>query len=141
MALQYRLHAGACVLYALEFFCLSIAKLLVLDRMMDFVLAAAAITAHRRWAAGGRGVIAGVVAGNAVGLCGSVTAAVHWQQAAGYATAASAAFASNGSSAPALQLQALAWLLEVAAQGVTQRPTRLTKSRPTTTAAAHRPQP
>jgi hypothetical protein len=107
-ALQYRLHAGACVLYALEFFCLSIAKLLVLDRMMDFVVAAAAITAHRRWAAGGRCVMAGVVAGNAVGLCGSVTAAVHWQQAAGYSTAASAAFASNGSSAPALQLQALA---------------------------------
>jgi len=107
-ALQYRLHAGACVLYALEFFCLSIAKLLVLDRMMDFVVAAAAITAHRRWAAGGRGVMAGVVAGNAVGLCGSVTAAVHWQQAASYSTAASAAFASNGSSAPALQLQALA---------------------------------
>jgi hypothetical protein len=107
-ALQYRLHAGACVLYALEFFCLSIAKLMVLDRMMDFVVAAAADAARRRWAAGGRGVMAGVVAGNAVGLYGSVAAAVHWQQAAGYATAASAAFASNNSSAPALQLQALA---------------------------------
>ena len=66
------------VLYALEFFCLSVAKLVVLDRMKDFVSVLRADDATRRWTVGGRIVMAAVLTGNAVGLVGNIVAAMHF---------------------------------------------------------------
>ena len=82
------------VVYAMEFLCLSAAKLMVLDRMMDFAMRKGE-GVWRRWVVGGRVVMAAVVAGNVVGLGGNVAAAVYFQRSAEYYSAASAAFAAN----------------------------------------------
>jgi hypothetical protein len=73
---------------------LSAAKLMVLDRMSDFA-AGQDDRMRKRWAAGGRVVMAVVVLGNAVGLAANVAAAVHAAKSAGAASAASAAFSNN----------------------------------------------
>jgi hypothetical protein len=86
--------AAFVVVYAMEFLCLSAAKLMVLDRMMEFAMPKGE-GMSRRWVVGGRVVIAAVVAGNVVGLGGNVAAAVYFQRAAEYFIAASAAFAAN----------------------------------------------
>jgi hypothetical protein len=90
----YGWHAVVFVAYAIEFLCLSAAKLMVLDRMSDFA-AGQDDRMRKRWAAGGRVVMAVVVLGNAVGLAANVAAAVHAAKAAGAASAASAAFSNN----------------------------------------------
>ena len=82
------------VAYAMEFLCLSAAKLMVLDRMMDFAMPEGD-GVSRRWVVGGRVVMAAVVAGNVVGLGGNVAAAVYFQRDAEHFSAASAAFAVN----------------------------------------------
>ena len=82
------------VMYAIEFLCLSAARLMVLDRMSDFAAGQDEGT-RKRWAAGGRMVMAVVVLGNAVGLAANVAAAVHAQRAAEAASTASALFAAN----------------------------------------------
>jgi hypothetical protein len=89
-----RLLAAFTVVYAMVFLCLSAAKLMVLDRMMDFAMPKGD-GMSRRWVVGGRVVMAAVVAGNAVGLGGNVAAAVYFQRTAEYYSAASAAFAVN----------------------------------------------
>ena len=66
------------VVYAMEFLCLSAAKLMVLDRMMEFAMRKGE-GVWRRWVVGGRVVMAAVVAGNVVGLGGNVAAAVCYQ--------------------------------------------------------------
>ena len=82
--------------YAIEFMCLSAAKLMVLDRMS--VLAAGQDEGtKKRWAAGGHVVMSVVVLGNAVGLAANIAAAVQYQQAAEAAWAESAHYASNHS--------------------------------------------
>jgi hypothetical protein len=84
--------------YAIEFLCLSVAKLLVLNRMADFAVP----KGHglpRRLAVGGRVVMVAVVVGNVVGLCGSVAAAVLSKQAGDLYNAAAAAFAANSTEA------------------------------------------
>ena len=86
--------ASFAVLYAMEFLCLSAAKLLVLHRMAEFAMPKGD-GVPRRWVVRGRVVMAAVVAGNVVGLGGSVAAAVYFQRAAEYYIAASAAFAAN----------------------------------------------
>ena len=86
------------IMYALEFFCLSVAKLMVLDRMKEFAVSEADGTA-RRWVVGGRMVMAAVVVGNTVGLCGNVAAAVYNQEAADLTNAAAAAYAANTTNA------------------------------------------
>jgi len=80
------------VMYAMEFFCLSVAKLMVLDRMTDVPQADGL---SRRWVVGGRVVLAAVVAGNVVGLGGNVAAAVCYERTAEFYSAASAAAAAN----------------------------------------------
>jgi hypothetical protein len=80
------------VTYAIEFLCLSAAKLMVLDRMSVF---AAGTDARRRWAAAGRVVMAVVVLGNAVGLAANVAAAVQYQKTSEAYSAASAYYAAN----------------------------------------------
>ena len=86
------------VTYAMEFLCLSVAKLLVLHRMADFAVAKGD-GMSRRWAVGGRVVMAVVVVGNVVGLCGNVAAAVYSKEAGDLNMAASAAYAANNTNA------------------------------------------
>ncbi len=78
--------------YAMEFLCLSVAKLMVLDLMSEKM---GGSWLSKRWTFGGRIVMAAVVAGNLVGLAGNIVAAVHFDQAAKAASAASALFAAN----------------------------------------------
>ena len=102
--------------YAIEFLCLSVAKLLVLHRMADVILTLnhlrlrpdvdhadfAVPKGHglsRRLAVGGRVVMATVVVGNVVGLCANVAAAVLFKQAGFLYNAAAAAFAANSTEA------------------------------------------
>jgi hypothetical protein len=80
------------VSYAIEFLCLSVALLMVLDRMSEKT---GGNWLSKRWTIGRRIVLAAVVAGNLVGLAGNVVAAVHFDQAAKAAIAASALFAAN----------------------------------------------
>jgi hypothetical protein len=82
------------VMYAIDFLCLSAARLMVLDRMSDFA-AGQDESAKKRWAAGGRMVMGVVVLGNTVGLAANVAAAVHFQRAAEAASTASVLFAAN----------------------------------------------
>ena len=77
------------VMYAIEFMCLSAARLMVLDRMSDFAAGQDEV-ARKRWAAGGRIVMAVVVLGNAVGLAANIAATVQYQKAAEAAWAESA---------------------------------------------------
>ncbi len=96
-ALSYSWSVVFFVTYAIEFLCLSAAKLMVLDRMSDFAAGQDEGT-RKRWAAGGRMVMAVVVLGNAVGLAANVAAAVRIQKAAEAAKIAStmsANFAAN----------------------------------------------
>jgi len=93
-ALAYSWHSVFLVTYAVEFLCLSAAKLMVLDRMSVFA-APQGTGMPKRWAAAGRVVMAAVVLGNAVGLAANVAAAVHYQKAAEAASAASAYYAAN----------------------------------------------
>ena len=74
-ALSYSWAAVFFVMYAIEFLCLSAARLMVLDRMSYFAAGQDEV-ARQRWAAGGRMVMAVVVLGNAVGLAANVAAAV-----------------------------------------------------------------
>ena len=82
------------VTYAIEFLCLSAAKLMVLDRMSVYA-AWQDDGSRKRWAAAARAVMAVVVLGNAVGLAANIAAAVYFQRAAEAASTASALFAAN----------------------------------------------
>jgi hypothetical protein len=94
-AAQYQYWGAAFyVPYAIEFLCLSVAKLLVLHRMADFAVAKED-GMRRRLAVGGRAVMAAVVVGNVVGLCGNVAAAVYAKEAGDLTSAAAAAYAAN----------------------------------------------
>ena len=93
-ALAYSWYAAFAVTYAIEFLCLSAAKLMVLDRMSVFA-APQGTRLQTRWAAAGRVVMAAVVLGNAVGLAANAAAAVHYQKAAEAMSTASAYLASN----------------------------------------------
>ena len=94
IALSFSWAAVFFVMYAVEFLCLSAARLMVLDRMSDFAAGQDEVT-RKRWAAGGRMVMAVVVLGNAVGLAANVAAAVHYRKAAARASEAYAYFAAN----------------------------------------------
>jgi hypothetical protein len=102
--------AAFAVAHATEFLCLSAAKLMVLDRMMEFAMRKGD-GLWRRWVVGGRVVMAAVVAGNVVGLGGNVAAAVYFQRTAESFTAASAALAANNT-ADANNLVVLAFQLK-----------------------------
>ena len=93
-ALSYSWFAVFAVMYAIEFLFLSAARLMVLDRMSYFSAGLDEGT-RKRWAAGGRMVMAVVVLGNAVGLAANVAAAVHVQRAAEAASTASVLYAAN----------------------------------------------
>jgi hypothetical protein len=84
------------VTYALEFLCLSVSKLMVLDRMSDFLRLQADFKPLRLLVSG-RSLMVVVVAANAVGLAGNIAAAVRWLLARKYFSAASVALAANSS--------------------------------------------
>jgi hypothetical protein len=84
--------------YAIEFLCLSVAKLLVLHRMADFAVPKGD-GLSKRLAVGGRVVMAALVVGNVVGLSGNVATAVLAKQVGDLANAAAAAFAANSTQA------------------------------------------
>jgi hypothetical protein len=94
LSISYSLYPIFIVPYAIEFLCLSSAKLMVLDRMTDFAAGQDEGT-RKRWAARGRIVMAVVVLGNAVGLAANVAAVVHYRKAADSASEAHAYLASN----------------------------------------------
>jgi hypothetical protein len=98
IALSYSWAAVFTVMYAIDFLCLSAARLMVLDRMSDFAAGKDEVT-RKRWAAGGRMVMAVVVLGNTVGLAANIAAAVYFQRAAEAASTASALFAANSTEA------------------------------------------
>jgi hypothetical protein len=91
-ALSFSWRAAFTVTYAVEFLCMSAAKLMVLDRMSVFV-APQGTRMLKRWVAAGRGVMAVVVLGNAVGLAANIAAAVHYQKASEAENSASAYYA------------------------------------------------
>jgi len=93
------------ITYAIAFLCLSVAKLMALDQMMNFAVSKSR-DMPRRWVVGGRVVMAGVVVGNVVGLVANVAAAVYFEQSAESYSAASAAYAVN-STADGLNFGAL----------------------------------
>ena len=87
--------AAFSVTYAVDFLCLSVAKLMVLHRMVHFALPKAD-SLWTRLSVGGRVVMSAVVVGNVVGLCSNVAAAVLSKQAGDlYSAAAAAAFSNN----------------------------------------------
>jgi hypothetical protein len=86
--------AAFAVTYALEFLCLSVAKLLVLHRMTNFAVAKGD-GMSRRFAVGGRVMMATVVLGNALGFCGNVATAVAAKKCGDAFNSAAAAFAAN----------------------------------------------
>jgi hypothetical protein len=92
--LAYSWRAAFLVTYAIEFLCLSAAKLMVLDRMSVFA-APQGTRLQKRWALAGRVVMAAVVLGNAAGLAANAAAAVHYHKAAEAQSTASAAYAAN----------------------------------------------
>ena len=83
--------------YALEFMCLSISKLMVLERMVGFVVAKGdgMNDMSRRVSVWGRVVMAVVVVCNVVSLCGSVAAAVLIGESANLYAASGAANSAN----------------------------------------------
>jgi hypothetical protein len=93
-AQSQHLTAAFVITYANAFLCLSVAKLMALDQMMNFAVSKSR-DVPRRWVVWGRVVMAGVVVGNVVGLGGNVAAAVYFEQSAGSFSAASAAYAAN----------------------------------------------
>jgi hypothetical protein len=93
-AISFSWNAVFRVMYAIEFMCLSAARLTVLDRFSDFAAGQDEVT-RKLWAARGRIMMAVVVLGNAVGLAANVAAAVYAQRAADGYNTASALFAAN----------------------------------------------
>jgi hypothetical protein len=91
-ALSRKWRAVFVVAYAIEFLCLSAAKLMVLDRMSDFA-------ASQRWAAWARAVMAAVVLGNVVGVSANLAAAAHFHKVSEAFSTASAYYAENNTEA------------------------------------------
>ena len=115
-ALDRRWRGVYSVLYAIEFFCLSVAKLIVLDRMSGFAVLQSGRWS-KRWVSAGRVVMVAVVAVNFAGLAGSAASAVHFDRASDFFKAASADFAANITGAGAQSLvqanRANAFALEI----------------------------
>ena len=79
---------------AIDFVCLSVAKLMVLERMADFAVAKKD-GMWRRVAVGGQVVMAAVFVGNAVIFCSSIAASIFIRQSASFYSASSDAYVAN----------------------------------------------
>ena len=84
------------ITYAIEFLCLCVAKLIVLDRMSLF---AAGSWLSKYWVVVRRVLMAIVVGGNLAGLASNIAAAVYFERVADLQTARSAELASNNTAA------------------------------------------
>jgi len=91
---QNNLEAAFFIPSAIDFMCLSVAKLMVLERMADFAVAKID-GMSRRVVVGGRVVMAAVGVCNVVIFCSSVAAAVLMRETASLNSAYGAAFAAN----------------------------------------------
>ncbi len=91
---------GTLVTSSIEFLSLSAAQLMVLDRMSCFVTSQG--DGARKWAVGGRAVMAAVVLSNTVGIAANIVATVYFQKSADAYSAASLLHASNSTSSDAL---------------------------------------
>jgi hypothetical protein len=94
VSVSYSWRAAFNVTYAVEFLCLSAAKLMVLDRMSRFAAPRGSVL-RKWWVGGGRIVMAIVVLGNAAGLAANIAGAVHLQKSSEFASAASFYFTAN----------------------------------------------
>ena len=99
----YRSFAAFSVFYPMEFLCLSIAQLLVLDRMYQFVTLAehGEMIRIRLWSLARRVVICVTVAGNLAGVCGNIAAAVFHSRSADFFSASSSVAAAKNITAEA----------------------------------------
>ena len=88
LALSYSYRPSFTVTYAIEFLCLSVAKLLVLDRMSDFAVPESD-SLRKRVLIAWWCVLVGVVLGNSIGLLSNIVAAVFYQKAANAISTAS----------------------------------------------------
>ncbi len=95
IALAYRWSAAFVVFYAIEFFCLSVAKLMVLDRMSKFATPQQAGYLRMRWDMGARIVTTVVCAGNMVGVAGNVATAVYFKRTSEHFDTASEYYSAN----------------------------------------------
>jgi hypothetical protein len=94
----YRSFAAFSVFYPMEFLCLSIAQLLVLDRLYQFVTLNAEhgeMIRIRLWSLARRVVICVTVAGNLAGVCGNIAAAVYHSRSADFFSASSVVAAAS----------------------------------------------
>ncbi len=112
-SLSDRWNGGFRVLYAIEFLCLSTAKLIVLDRMLDF---AASGSISRLLVVGKRTFVASVTAGNLAGLAGNVAAAVRYGRRADVLFAVYADLAVNNSAAADPKIAQVSDQLQLALQ-------------------------
>ena len=94
-ALGQRSRAAFSVTYAIEFLCLSVALLMVLDRMASFVTQRTGGPYLLRWTIAGRIVMGVVVVGNVIGLVCSTIGAVYWQRSSDHQSEAAIYFAGN----------------------------------------------
>lgn len=101
------------VTYALEFLCLSTAKLMVLRRMTDF-----SGNKSRLWVVGARLAFACVVLGNTVGVAGNIAAAVAYYEASSFELRASDFWAVNNS-VTGMQIEAQASQASQSAYSIT----------------------
>jgi hypothetical protein len=86
--------AAFSVLYPFEFMCVSVAKLLVLDRMHDFLRLSQGGDLGQ-WTVAGRVVMALVMTGNALGIACNIVGAVYWHRSSSLFFEASAHYANN----------------------------------------------
>jgi hypothetical protein len=116
IALAYRWSSAFVVTYAFEFFCLSLAKLMVLDRMSNFATPQQTGSSNTRWYTAGRILAAIVFVGNAVGLAGNVAAAVYFKRASEHFDFASAFYAFNNTADAVKSFQVALTQLESGAE-------------------------
>ncbi len=98
LASSFTFSAWFQIMYPFEVLCLSIVKLTVLDRMEGFCAPKGESRRRERWVKASRAVMALVVVGGVVGICGSIVAAVYKLQAADLMNSVSSALASNNTS-------------------------------------------
>ncbi len=93
-ASSLRWRAACGVMYSVEFLCLSLAELMVLERMSGFAFSHL-VWKSGRWILFVRAVLGIVFTGNLVGLAGSASAAAIWDQTARLLDAASREYGAN----------------------------------------------
>ncbi len=96
VAFQWR--AAYTVTYAIEFLFLSIAKLVVLERMMEFS-SPQSPNKSKRWVLGERLVVGLVLFGNLVGLAGNITSSTYFKAAADSDSRAADSYSANNTAA------------------------------------------